>query len=249
MTGKRTSEIAGFESRNGEERATRVETWNPVEKVILERRSVRSYTDEQVPEHLVRRVLEAGRFAPSAGNCQPWKFVVVRDREMIEEMERDVRRACRLFRFLLDWRTSPLGRVAWLMSQVMIRLMPNKLHPIPFGATFLIAEGRLTTFHGAPTVIFLLKDRRGVGRPDVDIGCCGQNMVLAAHSLGLGTCWVGFVELLKTPKWKRRLGIEYPYEMCEGISLGYPWGNPDGMIARELQDIDWIEGGRKRTVT
>lgn len=223
--------------------------WNPVERVIMKRRSVRRYKDRQVPENLVMRMLEAGRFAPSAGNCQPWKFIVVRDREMIEEMERDIVRLCKLFRFLLDWRTSPLGRLSWLMSQVMIRLMPNKLHPIPFGATMLIAEGKLGVFHGAPTVLLLLKDRRGVSNPDVDLGACGQNMVLAAHSYGLGTCWVGFVVLLTYGiKWRKRLGIKFPYELCEGISVGYPVGNPDGLIPRETQEVEWFEDGVKRVV-
>lgn len=224
--------------------------WNPVEKVILERRSVRKYKEKQVPENVVRRLLEAGRFAPSAGNSQPWKFIVVRDREIIDEMEHDVRRWCKLFKFFLDWRESPLGRrIPWFFSQVSIRLMPNKLHPIPFGAICLIAQGKLMTFHGAPTVILLLKDRRGVGDSSVDVGCAGQNIVLAAHSIGLGTCWVGFVELLKFgSKWKRRFDVSFPYEFCEGIALGYPLGNPDGMIPRETQEIDWYEDGVKRDV-
>ena len=55
------------------------ENFTETEKVILSRRSVRWYKKEQVPEFMVKRILEAGRFAPSAGNCQPWKFVVVRE--------------------------------------------------------------------------------------------------------------------------------------------------------------------------
>ncbi len=224
--------------------------WNPVEKVILERRSVRRYKDRQVPEKLVRRILEAGRFAPSAGNCQPWKFVVIRDREMIEEMEKYVRSRCRVLKLLLHWYASPLKKIAWLNSQTMIRLMPNRLHPIPHTAIGLIADGKLGLFHpGCPTVILILMDKRGVSKPQVDVGICGQNMILAAHSLGLGTCWVGFVELFKySRKWKKKLGVEYPYELVEGISLGYPVGNPDGLIERELYETDWIEDGRKRTV-
>lgn len=225
--------------------------WNPVEKVILERRSVRRYTDRQVPENVVRRILEAGRFSPSAGNGQPWKFVVIRDREMIDEMERYVVRWCKVFKVLLDWRASPLGRtIPWLFAQAAIRVKRNQLHPIPFGAICLIAEGKLEVFHGAPTLILVLEDRRGVSRPEVDIGCCGQNMVLAAHSMGLGTCWVGFVELLKYGlKWRRKLGVEFPYRFCEAICLGYPMGHPDGMIEREIMDVDWYEDGCRRTVT
>lgn len=224
--------------------------WNPVERVILERRSVRRYKDRQVPERLVRRIMEAGRFAPSAGNAQPWKLIVIRDKAIIDEMERDVVRLCKFFKFFIDWRTSPLGRrVAWLMAQVFVRLKRNQLHPIPFGALCLVADGKLPVFHGAPTVILVLEDKRGVSHPQVDIGCCGENMVLAAHSMGLGTCWVGFVELLRYGlKWRRRLGIEFPYKICEGIVLGYPSGNPDGMIEREGMYVDWYEGGTKRTV-
>jgi len=48
-----------------------------VEKVIYRRRSVRVYKKDPVPKELIKRVLEAGRFAPSAGNCQGWKFVVL----------------------------------------------------------------------------------------------------------------------------------------------------------------------------
>ena len=229
---------------------TEGDDWNAVERVILERRSVRKYKDRQVPENILRRILEAGRFAPSAGNAQPWKFVVVRDKAMIDEMERYIVGWCKVFKLFIDWRTSPLGRrMSWLLSQAFIRVKPNQLHPIPFGAICLIADGKLRAFHGAPTVILILEDRRGVSRPQVDVGCCGENMVLAAHSMGLGTCWVGFAELLKYGlKWRRKLGVEWPYRFCEVICVGYPYGNPDGVIERESMEVDWYEDGKKKTV-
>jgi nitroreductase len=49
-------------------------------EIIRDRRSVRRYTGDPVPEAALARVLEAARLAPSAKNLQPWKFVVVRDR-------------------------------------------------------------------------------------------------------------------------------------------------------------------------
>lgn len=48
---------------------------------ISQRKSIRKYKGTAVEEDKLRRVLEAGRIAPSAGNRQDWKFVVVRDRE------------------------------------------------------------------------------------------------------------------------------------------------------------------------
>jgi len=224
--------------------------WNPVERVILERRSVRKYKDKQVPEKLVRRILEAGRFAPTAGNCQAFRFAVVRDKKMLDEMEKSVQLSCKLLKFLLHWRTSPLGKLAWINSQIFIRLLPNMLYPIPFSAIGLIADGKLKLWHDAPTVILIFVDKRGVGKPDLDAGIIGQNMVLAAHSLGLGTCWIGFVEPLNMKaKWRKRLGISWPYHLIEGITLGYPVGQPDGMVERELHEVDWWdEDGSKRTV-
>ncbi|MCP8304631.1 MAG: nitroreductase family protein [archaeon] len=48
---------------------------------ISERRSVRRYKDEPVPHDSLLKILEAARLAPSAGNRQPWMFIVVKDRE------------------------------------------------------------------------------------------------------------------------------------------------------------------------
>ncbi|MCX5849809.1 MAG: nitroreductase [Deltaproteobacteria bacterium] len=224
--------------------------WTEVEKTIFQRRSVRWYKSDQVPENLVRRVLEAGRYAPSAGNCQPWKFIVIRDKAILEEMERDVQRTCKLFRFFLDFRRrGPMGWLGWFYSQISIRIMPHELHPIPMGAIFLIAEGKLKLFHGAPTVIMILKDKRGVSNPDLDCGICGQNMVLAARSLGLSTCWIGFVSALMKSyvrfKWLKRLNISYPYQLVEGIALGYAKGNPNNIVERELHEIAWYENGER----
>ena len=61
--------------------------YTEVEQVILNRRSTRNFTDDPVPEPLISRIIEAGRFAPSSGNTQPWKFAVVTDRAFIQELE------------------------------------------------------------------------------------------------------------------------------------------------------------------
>src|SRR6266508_1556582 len=59
-----------------------METWD----TIRARRNVRQYTDEAIARDDLERVLEAGRRAPSAGNWQPWNFVVVTDREQLIEL-------------------------------------------------------------------------------------------------------------------------------------------------------------------
>ncbi len=55
-------------------------------EAIKERQSVRSYLDKEIPEELLRQVLEAGRLAPSAKNIQPWRFIVVKDNKIKEQL-------------------------------------------------------------------------------------------------------------------------------------------------------------------
>lgn len=224
--------------------------WNEVERAILERRSIRKFKKSQVPPYLVRRVIEAARFAPSQGNCQPWKFVVVRDREMIRAMEAFCVAEAKKLSAGFDYTTLEKGSWRYRMirakTSLLTRLKPNLLHPVPMAVATLIAQGRFAVFHKAPTVILLLMDERGIGDPEVDIGICGTHIVLAAQSLGLGSCWVGFSKLLaSSPEWRTRLGVAPPYQISEAICVGYPIGDPTHLIERETHEISWFENGRK----
>jgi nitroreductase len=224
--------------------------WNAVEQAMLQRRSVRKYKRAQVPAHLIRRMLEAGRYAPSQGNCQPWKFVVVRDAEVIQSMEDFCVAACKKLSRSLDYATYSAGSfkhfITRAKAKLFNRLQPNMLHPVPMTAITAIAQGRFAVFHRAPTVILLLMDKRGIGTPEIDIGICGTNIVLAAQSLGLGTCWIGFSKFLnKSREWCARFGVESPYEISEAIAVGYPVGDPTRLIPRDTHEIAWFEGGKK----
>ncbi|MFQ6079043.1 MAG: nitroreductase family protein [Thermodesulfobacteriota bacterium] len=53
---------------------------------ILSRRSIRKYTAQPVSDHLIKELLEAAMSAPSAGNEQPWHFVVITDRQILDEI-------------------------------------------------------------------------------------------------------------------------------------------------------------------
>ncbi|GAB6097202.1 nitroreductase [Desulfatiferula olefinivorans] len=217
--------------------------FNTVEEVVYRRRSVRAYKKKQVDEYLVKRLLEAARFAPSAGNGQTWKFIVVQDRDMIREMEADILKACRTisrwFYYLLD-----NSAVKSLAARFFQRLDPSNTHPIPFIASHLIAEGKAGIFHGAPTVILMLADKRAPGDSAIEVGITGQIIDLVAHSYGLGTCWISFSKLLfrgsHRRKWKKRLDIRYPYSLVTSIVIGHPMGTPDGYVVRETKKTDWF---------
>lgn len=224
--------------------------WNDVEHAILTRRSIRKFKGRQVPAHMVRRIIEMGRFAPSQGNCQPWAFVVVRDKALIAEMEASCVAVCKTMTENIDYTNYPEGseqRAAIMANtQAMNRQDPNAFHPVPMTAIKSIANGRFAVFHKAPTLILILMDTRGVGVPAVDIGVAGTNIVLAAQSLGLGTCWIGFSKLLSNfPDLLKKLDIAPPFEIAEAICVGYPIGNPAQQeISRQTHRVGWWEDGK-----
>ncbi len=55
-------------------------------EVIKNRRSIRSYLDKDIPDEVVDKILEAGRWAPSGFNYQPWKFAVIKDKNLKAEL-------------------------------------------------------------------------------------------------------------------------------------------------------------------
>jgi len=218
------------------------------ERVIYKRRSVRLFQKKQVPRELVNRIIEAGRFAPSAGNCQPWAFVVIQDQDLINELCQKTERILRALVSLTfpsnieEFKKPPLHKklLTTLFSCFMVN---NADQRGAMGAKAVFENPDHGLFLGAPTVILVLKDKRGIGQVDLDVALCVENMVLAAHSLGLGTCLIGLmnVPLKFYPMFvKEKLGIKPPFEFFTAIALGYPLGTCDRVVKREPARVTWL---------
>jgi nitroreductase/NAD-dependent dihydropyrimidine dehydrogenase PreA subunit len=209
--------------------------WTPVEKAILERRSVRNFKKTPVPDHFIRRVLEAGRFAPSGGNHQPWKFTVVTDPEFLARLE-------------------TAAQAVWAgMYPVFINdeTVMNMVGVVPTGVfdprtqrgLRCIATKELPVFFGAPALIFMGGNAK-MNDPGTAIGICGQNMNLTAHSLGLGVCWSNFGKAVNfIPEIKSRLGFEDPWSVETVLGLGYPKFKQQGMVPRHHRPVTWFRPG------
>jgi nitroreductase len=151
---------------------------NSVLQAIRERRSVRKFTQENVDEESLERILEAGRWAPSGLNNQPWRFVVITD----ETVRKGVAERTK-YRKVLE--AAPLH-----------------------------------------IAVFIDMDRSYNRTKDIQgIGACMQNMLLAAHSLGLGTVWMGEI-LNRRGEVEQILEVPESYELMAVLAVGHPYRKP-----------------------
>lgn len=218
--------------------------WNAVEKVIYTRRSVRNFSDKPVPEPLIRRVLEAGRAAPSGGNCQPWKFIVITNKALINELNEVAWGVLNgLYQAYMDE-----GQVKTLAAGYEANPAPGDWDPrIILGGIGKSVVNRVNPILlGAPAVILICADNRAVGSPQLNVGICGTNMVLAANSLGLKATWVGFIQVCNlVPPIMEKLGIEPPFSIGNSVVLGYPRFKQEGIVPREFRPVTWFREGAK----
>ncbi|MFX1574342.1 MAG: nitroreductase family protein [Promethearchaeota archaeon] len=218
--------------------------WNEIEKIIFNRRSVRNFKDKPVPVPIIQRVLEAGRFAPSAGNCQPWKFIVITNKALIKEIDQV---SMNLIKFMYN---------AYIIDKAVQNLVPIiEGPPLNPGAgdprVILGGMGSVTKNEevlpslNAPAIILLCADERAIISPQLNVGICGENMNLVANSLGIKACWSGFFAIGANyhPPLKRKLGIKYPWTCVTSLCLGYPKFKQEGIVPREYRPVTWFKEG------
>jgi nitroreductase/NAD-dependent dihydropyrimidine dehydrogenase PreA subunit len=220
--------------------------WNEIEKAVLNRRSVRNFKETPVPEPLIQRILEAGRFAPSAGNCQPWKFVVITNEAMIKEIDKVA------INIITTVYNTYLNDKSVKALEGMVKGPPSSggsADPrVILGGMGAVARGELVPSLNAPAAILLLADQRAIGNPHLNTGICGQTMNLVANSLGIKACWSGFFGLGASshPKLKTEFGIEYPWICISSLCLGYPKFKQEGIVPRELRPVKWFRDDKEK---
>lgn len=215
--------------------------WNAIEQAVFKRRSVRNFKDTPVPEPLIRRVLEAGRFAPSAGNCQPWKFIIVTNKALIDEMNQAMYDI--LNGMYMAYKNDEL--VKSLVPIYEADPQPGNWDPrIILGGVGSISRKNAPVFLYAPAVILIACDERCIGGTQLNAGICGQNMNLVANSLGIKGCWIGFSQVINmVPPLLEKLGLKYPWRISTAMVLGYPRFKQEGVVPREFRPLTWFREG------
>ena len=182
-----------------------------IREAIYGRRAVREFTAEPVEEAALRLLIDAAIQAPSAVNQQPWLFTIVSDKELLTRIS-DEAKAHML-------RTSP----AALASHHFLQILNDPKFDIFYGAPVLI-------------VISAAASPWAIG----DCALAAENLMLAAHAAGLGTCWIGFAkDWLGTPEGKAVLMLPEAFIPVAPIIVGHPKSAPPP-VSRKSPRIDWV---------
>ena len=155
-----------------------------VMKNLLERRSIRAYTEQVPTRQQLEQIVLAGQFAPSGKNLQEWHFVVIEKPEVMQRLQE-------------------------LLAEGLER--PNY------------------NLYGAP-VIILCANKKGARNAMADCSAALQNMMLAAHDMGLGTCWINqFRDVWENEKinaFLTEIGLPEGYQVQCSTIVGYPAHSP-----------------------
>ena len=178
---------------------------------IKERRSCRNFLPDPIDEATIEKILEAATWAPSPLNAQPWEFVVVTSQEMKENIFAEAD-----------------GRRKWIFEKSGWKWLDR------YQVDFLKSAPALIVVVGDPqkTGADMFMEGGGVG---YQLACAAaiQNMMLAAHALGLGTVWY---TLFDRKAMGEVLSIDSDKTAVSIICLGKAAGSPGTMARKEVKE-------------
>lgn len=187
-------------------------------EAINGRRSVREYTDAPVGDTLLRELIDAAIQAPSAINQQPWCFVVVREP----------------------------SRLAYISDQAKAHLLWASLGAPAHPFRDMLNDPKFHIFYHAP-VLVVIAAAQPTDWAVEDCALAAQNLMLAAHEAGLGTCWIGFAQhWLTTADGKESVGLPLAYVPVAPIIIGHPRRKP-AAVPRKAPNIRWLEATGHKT--
>lgn len=196
--------------------------------LVRRRNSVREFKNDPVPDEFIEKIMEAGRWAMSGANGQPWEFVVVKDKATLDEITRIYTSTA-----WASYTTYELTRIEEIRQPTVLRDL----------------AGNPPGLKDAPVMIVILGDLRIVqasvltaafftGSTVVMMGLANacQIMHLAAASLGLGSQWVSICPPFEGAI-RNILGVPETFTIQMIMPVGYPAGNTRPRYRRKLSEI------------
>ncbi len=213
-------------------------------EIMYSLRAMRRLKPDPVPEALVWKIIEAGTKAPSGGNSQPWRFLVVQDPQLKRFVQERYRAALTLY--LRAGADAAARRTEGAAGDPASS--PGALRRARVAAAAIHLADHL---HEAPVLLFvclmprdlpLLGDRPHRG-PAIyaSIFPAVQNILLACRALGLGTT-LTTLHLLHEKEIKERLGIPAEVETVALLPIGYPTGRFGPTTRTPPEEVTYWDG-------
>jgi nitroreductase/NAD-dependent dihydropyrimidine dehydrogenase PreA subunit len=208
--------------------------------LLLSRRSIRAFKEKSVPKELIEQMIEVGIHAGTSSNGQTENFVVIEDRKFLSELEKMV------IEILWDKGMKYLG------SEIGQKLAKTRLgdemvkEAIPYH--HIIKNRRQNNqlagmvFRNAPLVM-VIHGLRTNFMAHANCSIAARNMEIMAKTLGLGTCWAGFLSVaahLAKKKIERVLEIPDDHSIYGAMMVGYPKFEYKKIIPRKEREVRWI---------
>lgn len=188
-------------------------------ETIRRRRSIRRYRPEQVADDILQQIIEAGRYAPSGGNNQTCHFLVIQNPAVLSELKRLV--------------TQEFSKME-IAEDTYNSIRNSILHS---------RSGHYDFTYNAPTLV-VVANRKGYPNAIADSAVAIENMMLAAESLGVGSCWINQLHWLDENEAVRQYlytwGLPENETVCGGVSLGYSAETEKPPLKRTGNKVEYI---------
>lgn len=185
-----------------------------VNEAIFGRRSVRSYAPGKVDKDTIAYLLDAAVHAPTAVYEEPWSFIVIQDEALLQRLSDRAK-------ILV---ASEVKKNLSEQNKRLLAVVSNPDFNIFYDATTLIAIAVKPT---SPYV-------------SADAWLAAENLLLAAHAVGLGSCIVGFaIGVLNTAEVKQELGIPEKLSVVAPVVVGKPYGDTPLLPRKKAEILYW----------
>lgn len=203
-------------------------------EIIHGRRSIRKFTEEDVAIEDIEEILDCARYAPSDTNSQTWEFIIVKNREKIKAIEQ----------MTIDALHDKAAEVTEKGFEREARLLTRSFGPYATAfaeapvlivclATPYESKFREKIFDPIELVPDAVWEEEGIKSSSL----AAQNLMLAAHARGLGTCPMTGPVLLASDRLRDYLHIEAHKQINLVIALGHPREVPKKLPRKEVSEI------------
>lgn len=198
-------------------------------ELIKKRHTTRKFLPDSIPDEDVIYMAEAARLAPTAQNQQQWKFIAIRNKELITKMAELVDEVTRFYGSKI-----PDEKSAQRLEKYKFYYLLFKEAPLVF-----VILGKQTDgfFQSLNEEFHLGAEKAVLADPDIlSLGGAIENMILAGTALGYGSTWMTG-PLIDQKKLEQLLEIEEPFHIVSLLAVGKPDRERSGPVKKELNEI------------